>query len=229
MIGLGHLLLPAAYFLASFSGCQGIGPATVDVHLTYTEPPYYTDMTSSELTSGFANNPDSTLTTDGNWMIGGLTLSQLTGQYGVNFKTVTYPTGQVCLAVSEVDMDIVYTPVIYIAKDFLRQECQYTVTKAHEQKHVATDLETINDFTPQLKQQLQEFVDSLGVQGPISRDEVEQAQQAITQAVDEAAAPIVQQLIDLRRERQGSIDTIENYKRESALCPGEFPSFSGEQ
>ncbi len=229
MFGIGSLTLPAAYLLAGFSGCQGIGPATVDVHLTYTEPPYYTDMSSAELTSGFANNPDSTLTTDGNWMIGGLTLSQLTGQYGVNFRTVTYPGGQVCLGVSEVDMDIVYTPVIYIAKDFLHQQCQYTVTHAHEQKHVATDLETINDFTPQLKQQLRDFVDSLGVQGPMTQEEAQEAQQSITQAVDEAAAPIVQQLIDLRRERQGAIDTIENYKRETALCPGEFPSFSGEQ
>ena len=36
--------------------------------------------------------------------------------------------------------------------------------------------------------------------------------------------PIYLKLIERRRAAQGLIDTVENYKHESSLCPGEFPS-----
>ncbi|MDE1152749.1 MAG: hypothetical protein PW788_09455 [Micavibrio sp.] len=226
---MGLISLHAAYLLAGLSTCPDMGKPEVHVQLNASDPPYYTNMSSADLTAGFSDNPDSTLATDGNWMVGGLTVSDLRGEYTVNFKTLTYEDGTVCMSVSNVDFEIVYTPVIYIASDFLNKTCKYTVTKAHERLHVGTDLETINDFTPQIEDQLHGYVDTLGSMGPFDAASVNGEQTAITNTIQQDAAPILDELIEVRRQRQGKIDTIENYKRETALCPGEFPNFDGSQ
>jgi len=226
---LGLIALQTAYMLTGGLTCPDMGHPQVHVELHASDPPYYTNMTSAELTAGFSDNPDSTLVTDGNWMVGGLTLSDLRGEYGVNFKTLTYDDGTVCMGVSSVDFAIYYTPVIYIASDYLHKKCRYTVTKAHERLHVGTDLETFNDFTPQIEEQLHGYLDSLGPIGPLDAASVEAEQTAITNNIQQDAQPIMDELIEVRRQRQGKIDTIENYKRETALCPGEFPNFDGSQ
>ena len=44
----------------------------------------------------------------------------------------------------------------------------------------------------------------------------------ISSRVGEAAKPVIQKLVEVRRARQGLIDTPENYHQESALCSGEL-------
>lgn len=233
MMGFGAITLPAAYMMASLSGaCPAAATPSVHVALNASDPPYYTNMTSRDLTKGYADNPDSTLSTDGQWMIGGLTLSDIAGSYSVSFRTETDNTTHLtCFSVDEVDVDIVYTPQIFIASDFLSPEkkCRYTVTLAHERRHVGLDLETINDYTPQLQQQIADYIGTLGPQGPFDAAHIDGAEQSVTDAINAAAQPVVDQLIELRRQRQASIDTVENYNRETALCPGEFPDFNGDQ
>ena len=231
MLDFGLISLPAAYVLASLTTCPTMAPPAVDVQLRASDPPHYTNMTSQELTTGYGNNPDSTLATDGQWMIGGLTLTDIAGEYSVNFVTQTDTTTHLtCLGVREVDVDIVYTPQIFIASDFLGpdKKCRYLVTMAHEQKHVATDLETINDFAPEIRRQLREYAATLEMEGPFNPEDIDGQQQLITQAVEDAASPVIDQLVQVRRARQAAIDTIANYRAETAMCPGEFPNFNGD-
>lgn len=220
MFGFEPLTLPAMYLLAQMSGCADMGQASVQVQLTASDPPYDTSMSMNELTSGFANNPDSTLSTEPGWHLGGLTLSNIQTRYSVNFHQQT-SGGTGCVQVSQVVVDIIYTPVIYIASDFLHKQCQYSVTVAHEQRHVGTDLETINDFTPLMRDSIQQYVDSLGPQGPYNRGDLQAVQNNLLDQVIAAAQPIADQLAEVRRERQAAFDTEENYRAENSLCEGE--------
>ena len=232
MPGIAPIALPAAYILASMTACPQMPPATVDIRLTSSEPALITNMTTAEMTRGFANNPDSTLSTEPGWVVGGLTLAPIEGQYSVQMNQERFSDATTCLGVEEVDVDLVYTPEIYIASDYLNRKCQYTVTLAHEQRHVGTDLKTINDFSPEIKRRIQEYVDGLGVVGPMNADEAQQAADTIVQQVRDAASPIVDDLIAERRKRQAVFDTQANYEKEDALCPrgenGEDPGYNGD-
>lgn len=222
MIGFDPISLPALLVLAGMSsgGCPNLGTASVDVRLNASEAPLDTSMTHEELTAGFANNPDSTLSTEPGWHLGGLTMSNVEQLFSAHFQQALFPDGTACFALSDVAIDIVYTPVIYVASDYVSNKCRYTVTLAHEQRHVGTDLRVFNDFTPYLQGNLQAYVNRIGTQGPYDQSQLQAAQDALLEQVQQAAQPYMDQLVEARRQRQAGFDTQTNYERESALCQG---------
>ncbi|HYD19153.1 MAG TPA: hypothetical protein VEF76_11800 [Patescibacteria group bacterium] len=198
-----------------------MGRAQVQVSINAADPTYDTSMTQEELTTGFANNPDSTLTTEGGWHLAGLTLSNIQNAFAAGYEQALWPDGSGCIQMTELSIDLVYTPVIYIAADHMHNQCRYTVTLAHEQRHVGTDLQVFNDYAPRMQAALTAFVNRLGPQGPFPPGQIQAAQDALLAQVEAAAEPMMEQLIETRRERQAVFDTQSNYLREGALCQGE--------
>ncbi len=222
MIGFDPISLSASLLLlAQMSSCQSLGMPTVNISLEASDPPLDTSMSMDELTASFANNPDSTLSTESGWHLGGLTLSNIQTSYSAQFTVQQFNSGVGCLSVKHVEVTIIYTPTIYVATDFLDKQCQYDVTFAHEQRHVGTDLETINDFTPLFRQRLESYLSSLGPQGPFSMDSMQEAQSSILDQLISDSQPISDELARVRRERQAAFDTEENYRAENSLCQGQ--------
>ena len=222
MIGFDPISLPAALLLlAQSAGCPFIGTPTVSIALAASDPPLDTSMSMDELTAGFANNPDSTLSTESGWHLGGLTLSNIQTSYSAQYVVQQMSQEAGCISVSHVDVTIIYTPVIYVATDFLDKQCQYDVTFAHEQRHVGTDLETINDFTPLFEQRMKSYLANLGPQGPFYMNQMKDAQNNILDQLIADSQPISDELARVRRERQAAFDTTENYRQENALCQGQ--------
>lgn len=60
-------------------------------------------------------------------------------------------------------------------------------------------------------------------QGPYPQYETAKNTKRIVDEVMAYVKPMVQKLVDTRRARQSDIDTLENYKYESGLCPGDMP------
>lgn len=200
--------------------CPMAPPATVRVQLVASDPPLDTSMTMNELTATFANNPDSTLSTEPGWHLGGLTLSNVQTSYRAQVTQKQVGPGVGCVWANHVDVDIVYTPIIYIAADYLHKQCQYDLTLAHEERHVATDLQTFNDFTPAMQEQIEGYISRLGAVGPVPVETMDAVQDELLQHIISETRPVADELAEVRRERQAVFDTKENYQRENDMCRG---------
>ena len=219
--------LPTLLILAGVAGCPAQGRIEVDVRLDRTNSPYITNQTSEQLTAQYGRDPDSTLSTDGHWMVGGVTVvsgSGLQAQTKMAFTTLTnYKNNTTCFTVSKLEYEIQYSPLVYIASDYKDMGCRYSVTLMHEKRHVQTDVRTITDFIPDMERKISAVAESLGPQGPFPTAGIGEAQQRVMKQVNEALKPAWLELVELRRKRQAEIDTEANYLRDTALCPGQFP------
>ena len=214
--------------MASLAACPQPGKVDVQVSLKVEEKPYITNVTSQWLTDNFSNDPDGTLATDGNWMVGGLMKSNLSGAYNAQFSVLSdRKTGQACLAVRSVNYTINYAPQIYVASDYKHLGCRYSQTLAHEKRHVATDKRVFTEFISKMKREIKKYAESLPAQGPYAPAQLPQEQQRILQQIAQSIKVLEGELIAKRRAEQAKIDTIENYTRDTALCPGQFPKFDG--
>ena len=220
--------LSTLYMVAGLAACPSPQKVDVDVKLVVKESPYITNVTATQMTQMFQADPDATTSTDGKWMTVGLTKSNLSGQFSANFYSHTNTkTKEACLAVDKVDYVITYTPLVYVASDYKKLGCSYSVTLAHEKRHVNTDKRVIDQFIPDMKNEIQRLVKKMPAQGPYPAAQVQAQQQRILAEVSAVTQPYMDQLIAKRRVEQAKIDTIENYMKETSLCPGQFPNFDG--
>lgn len=234
MLGFDPLTLSAAYILASMSAsqCPTQGPVDVEVQFVQRDNPIITNMTSAQLTQREMNNPNATMATDGKWMVGGVTVvnpdSGLKDDLQFGFQATTeIRTGAACFAVNKVIYTITYSPDVYIASDFLNMGCRYSATLMHEKRHVNTDIRILTDYVPEMRKAIQAVADSLGPQGPYAVGDLEVQKQRVGQELAASLKPQWEQLLTLRRQKQAEIDTVQNYLRDTALCPGQFPKFDG--
>jgi hypothetical protein len=231
MLGFDPFTLPVLVLLASTPGCPDQARIDIDVRLQRNESPYITNVDSRELTARYGHDPDSTLSTDGNWMVGGVTVLTDTGlqsQIGLEFTTLTnYKNDTTCFAVTKINYEIQYSPQVYIAQDFKNMGCRYSQVLMHEKRHVQTDIRTITDFIPDMRKKIGALADHLAPQGPYPNAAIQQQQKRLIGEINQALAPVWTELVMLRRKRQAEIDTEANYLRDTGVCPGQFPKFDG--
>lgn len=149
----------------------------------------------------------------------GLTLGQLYGtvQYSISMQLIN---GATCLYADKVTLALNYDPTIYIAAEYNDRPCANQVVTAHENLHVERDLAAIADFIPRAKTSMQEYLNGIGGQGPYAEAEVQDGllrmRDLIQGDIDNAILPAVSLL---RLQYQQGIDTPENYKTQSEMCP----------
>ncbi|MEZ0261568.1 MAG: hypothetical protein ACAH80_11200 [Alphaproteobacteria bacterium] len=230
MLGPALAKITAGFILAgtALAPCPLQGKVDVTVKLENPPPPVSTALTAQQLTDQFGRDPDSTLSTDGKWMMSGMTRSVIDANYRASFATHTNTqTGATCFAIDKVEYTIIYKPEIYIASDYKNMGCRYSATMMHERNHVKIDVRTITDFLPPLRDKLKAAAEAIGPQGPYPPAQLESEKRRAMASVADTLKPIVEELVALRRTRQATIDTEASYRRDTALCPGQFPKFDG--
>jgi hypothetical protein len=246
MLGFDPLsLATAGFLLVSSSGCPAPAqnpafalqieqlPVTLNQSLSagqITQLKLSADheaVTSGDAMAAESANRDAAVrqavSTEGISFYNGLTQGQLSGT--VESQVVIQPLGdgqQSCLYAEKVTLALTYDPTVYVAAEYATRPCANQVVTAHENTHVERDLAAIADFTPRAKLSMQEFLDGLGGQGPYAQSEVQDGmlkmRDTIQGDIDNAILP---GLSLLRTQYQQGLDTPENYKRQSALCPAE--------
>jgi len=217
-------LLSKAFILAQLTVCPLPDAAPhADFFFLPQKPAYITDAPSKALKQAMAGNIDSTIATDSRWHVDGLTEGAIQESYELEFNTVSDGSNS-CLFLSKVNFTVIYKPTIFIASEVKGQTCRQKVTRLHEERHVATDLRAIKEYIPKLKMELLMYLRSLGMQGPFPASDLKRQMDSMSVEVNKSLRPMTERLREARRKRQGLIDTVENYKHESSLCPGEFPS-----
>jgi hypothetical protein len=219
------LLLPAAkaFMLAQLTVCPLPAHAPrVNIYFLPEKPTYITQAPMKALTEAMQGNPDSTFASDSRWIAFGITEGKIIPGFSVMFDTVSDSAGNTCLTVGEVKIALRYVPTIFIAKEIGPFECQFRMVRLHEERHVATDLTTIKEYIPKLKMETLWYLRSLGPQGPYPAEVAKKQVRTLSDQIIKSGEPVVQKLVQVRRDRQGLIDTAENYHQEAELCPGDL-------
>lgn len=221
----------AGLLMLANGGCPAQGKVDVDVHLDKRDSAYITTLTSQQLTAQYGRDPDSTLSTDGHWMVSGVTVVSeggLSAQTKMSFNVLPdYKNNTACLTVDKVEYTVQYAPKIFIAQDYKDMGCRYSATLMHEKRHVQTDVRTFSDFFPDIARSIRDTVQRVGAQGPFPYAAAPDMQKRAMEQINADLKPVFSQLVELRRKRQAEIDTEANYIRDTALCPGQFPKFDG--
>lgn len=208
------------------ASCPPIEAPQVEVLFGAEKPVYIENATTKALTEELRGNKDSTFALDSRWMVGGATTSIVSGsKYHIRYTTLTDETGAQCVYINEVIFSVIYQPAIFIAAEHLDKPCYYGVVKAHEEQHVAIDIKTIGEYLPKVKMDMLLYLRSLGYwgYGPYTPADAKKQQGLLSKQIVAASNPMLEKLMEARRARQGEIDTEENYRRESAKCPDDFP------
>ncbi|MDI1226663.1 MAG: hypothetical protein PSY14_03140 [bacterium] len=221
------LMLAKSFLLAQLTVCPVPDAIpTVDVIFKPSKPEYITGAPIKALTDTMKGNKDATHISDTTrkWRVFGLTEAGVGGgSYNVKYNGLSDNAGNTCIYVESVEMVITYTPTIFIGKELQTSECHFKVTKMHEERHVAADLKVIKEYLPKLKMEILWYLRGVAGQGPYPQYETPKNTKRIVEEVIAYVRPMVQKLVDTRRARQSDIDTLENYKYESGLCPGDMP------
>ena len=221
------LMLSKMYMLTQLTVCPlpDYVPV-VEVNFKAAKIEYVTNAPIKALTDAMKGNKDATHLTEksSKWRVFGLTEGLLGGSgYRASYLTKTDTAGQRCIYVDRVMLDITYVPTVFIGKELQTSECHFKMTKLHEERHVATDLKVIKEYLPKIKMEIMWYLRGVGGQGPFPQYETDKHAKRIIEEVVAYVKPMVEKMIETKRARQSDIDTIENYKYESGLCPGDRP------
>ncbi|MEZ0224540.1 MAG: hypothetical protein ACAH83_08305, partial [Alphaproteobacteria bacterium] len=232
MFGFDPLTLSAGFILASMSAaeCPVQGAFDVDVQFVQQDSPVITDQTSEQLAQKYLHDHDASMVSDGKWITGGTTVvrgTALKEAVDVGFQVHDVPAGKACLSVKKVNYTITYNPALYIASDIVGSGCKYDVTLAHLKRHVDLDVQIINDGLPVMRQALEDYVSSLGAQGPYAAGEIESMKVLLMRQIIDGIAPQWKKLSFARQSKQTTIDTAEDHKRDTAACPEHFAKMDG--
>ncbi len=152
---------------------------------------------------------------------GGLRVDTPTIATAVKYGDATYPSlHQSCLWYHSIDVTIKLSPHIYIAKEYNALGPCRDAIMAHERHHVDVDREMMNKYSYIIGQAVQDVVNKAGAVGPINADNVANNGQQLIDGVSAAIKTVEQPLQDEMRQRQAQVDSIDEYKRISAICYG---------
>lgn len=149
---------------------------------------------------------------------GGLRADQPEMKSNIRMGTRTYPDLKVgCLWYDSVIVNINMNPVIYIAQEYQQDPCKAAIME-HELKHVAVDREVMGRYAQEVGKAVQDAVNQAGAMGPFNVNEMNAYQDSYISHVQSAINSQELLLTKQMRQRQGQVDTREEYDRVSKIC-----------
>ena len=159
-------------------------------------------------------------------MVGGLNRSQIKTSYQMPYMRRDNKTaGTSCFMPQAFNYNIVYENTIFIAEDFRLMGCRYSATMAHEKRHEKTDLNLLEQYAADAQKALEAAVSGLRPIGPIPSSQLEAEYAKLMETITQSLHPVFARMMQVRQKKQADIDSHENYMRDTALCPEQFPRF----
>lgn len=149
----------------------------------------------------------------------------------VEYKLMTYPrTGEVCLWIDKLDIDVSLKPTIYIAREYDQGSCHFNHVLAHEQEHLRVDREVTSKYLGIIQNKLNAFLQKNRIYGPMRRN----LQNALASRMQRDVSNLINDIVkDMEKERavkQGAIDSLESYEATSRyitnVCDKQHPAIA---
>jgi len=216
-----HLPVSTGYILAGLFTCHpGAAP---DVTLQFrNEPPVINHTRSSAYLLRMKKNSSSPPYGGAFPILDGITNGKMQMKYDIEFTgTEETRSHQACVAASAAHLVITYKPVIYISSNILNGTCRYDATLDHEMKHVRTDIKTINEYIPDIREAAERALRHAQTARPVASRDVDQLREDISDELSKAVDEQSHALEKTRTTRQRGIDSAAEYTRLSHACPDE--------
>lgn len=151
--------------------------------------------------------------------VGGLMSGGIGIKTEINVATLTYPRSRVvCQWVDKMDVEIAIDPTIFIAREHKKGSCKHRAILEHEMKHVYTDRQIVKKYAPAIKAHLQQSLVKVGIVGPKPETRASDYQKKIVEYMDGQLKAITSKMYAERRQKQQSVDSLQEYERVSSLC-----------
>ena len=220
MLAAAKVALSSAYILAALASCPAPSPPATAILTFTTVPPDISNVKSSKALGGYHISTTFSHSLNEMFTVGGLTVSDFAPEYLIHFSLTQDAEGtQVCLSPASVEITLKYAPRVFIASEAPEGSCRYRDTLTHEMRHVNTDIITFNELLPQLKQAVQDALDHMQPIGPMAPASMDKAQNIITDKIRDTVVKKVDEIEQIRFNRQQQIDTRQEYMRASKACP----------
>lgn len=128
-----------------------------------------------------------------------------------------------CYYPKHVRIVVGYKPTVYIRNDIPLGGCRFNVTLRHEQTHLDIAHLSLKQFAQKVKRVFPQIVNDVGIKYlSYKADESGNATSAkINETYKNQLNVLFNRFVDELTEQQMRIDTPENYKEETALCPND--------
>lgn len=199
------------------SDCGGYVPPRIDVQVVHRREEIKQDYTIRQL----QYLPIDTAVDTGHATthVSGIMAGDVRVSTNVGFNTRRWPmSGEACLSIEDVTVEIEVVPVIQIARDYRPGSCEYAAVLDHERRHVRVDRMVAEAFVPRYRSAIASAAASVGVIGPdrtaADQRTIDRAGRIVHAVIDQVSAS----LFALREQQQQAVDTEAEYRRVTALC-----------
>jgi hypothetical protein len=129
-------------------------------------------------------------------------------------------TGATCLGLTRITVTLRMRPVIYMASEFRKTECQYKALLEHEMKHVKTDDDLMTEYTQRIREGLQFAFngDADSLVGPVPLTEIGDAKRLLAAHVAGSVNSLFNMMMQERIARQHQVDTLNEYALLTNAC-----------
>lgn len=220
---IGTALSAAAakgYILAGLFSCDVAPPPQIEITFN-NKPTIVTHNLSSAELEKFNLATTSSKGPTEIFVRKGVTVGSTSWNIVANFNKLEDPeTKQICLSTNKVIIEYKYEPTVHISADQQNGSCEYQQTWLHELKHVNTDILTIKELIPTLKNDMQRFASTIVTVGPFPIKELDEHKNIIGNKIMDAWNETNKKTTNTRLARQQAIDTRQEYLRISKACIG---------
>jgi len=133
------------------------------------------------------------------------------GRYGGNY----------CPYFQNIEIEIYYGTVIFIANDFAKGTCRFDAIMEHEMKHHNTNHDIAGKYAKMLERDLPKMIEEVEGMGYVHYTKADARFDFMRQSLADAIEVYGQAMSEEMGRENAKIDTLENYQAESKLCPGE--------
>lgn len=208
----------AASYQYSMQKCQALAqgnPAKIKIFYNYGELKYNNDKSAAELGKIY----DEIMPNHSSRNIRGLTLLAPHMDFNIHIKDVNVD-GYKCFYPQSIDLHLKYNPTIYLVNTMQEGSCLYDLTLRHEYTHLDIGHQLLTEFAQNLEFQIRQVIENTGVRLVAEAgSNVRQEGAELNALYQEQIKVFFHHFTDELVKRNQLIDTKENYKEESVLCP----------
>jgi len=205
--------------------CPVIPPPQVNVYFAAEKTAYNHDYSGAQLAQGLTTDSGTALAShtssaEDQKDLHGVTMRQIGHHFRMGFNIWSDKDGNACLYFEHATFTINYQATVFIAKEIMDDQCHAAVVRAHENRHIIIDVDTIQEHLPEIKAKILQNMRDIGYQGvgPMKVAQATPKRKELKKQLIAATAPIIQSLRLTVAQRQHKIDTPENLAQEQAHC-----------
>ena len=200
-------------------------PPEINVRIFEEKTTFDTDKTKNELTKIKSSSPIYSAYTQENMhgkLIGGMMVDALRMDHEINSKQYhVNKNGYSCFQIDKINIDIHLSPKIYIAKEFVKNDCWFNHILSHELQHLDIDRDIADKYRRIINNALKISLSNTDRywSGPVKEADIIDIKERKKSFINTILRISFDKIKEERAARQSAIDKREDEHPTSSSCP----------